>query len=292
MRFRLAVTTTLLAAAFLSGCISRERPIPKSQVVLRADTMTKSVLLDKLRSNSVAITTLTISKSTLKPSQMKSNEAIVDYADVSGRIAVDRPGHLRLDIEKLITVAEMVSDGRQYRVSIPPKSKFGVGDVSAPVEGANFPYNLRPSHLLDALFVDGEEYMGKAGIVSLVTEDTESHPDGLHSIYIILFARGDIPLEELTFDRTIGVMAVVRKKRYLADGKIEADIRYADYVTQDDIQFPKKIVIQRPIENYSLEMDIEKMELNKPISSAMFVLDRPDGVIDVDLNTGKDIKPK
>jgi hypothetical protein len=38
-------------------------------------------------------------------------------------------------------------------------------------------------------------------------------------------------------------------------------------------------------------MNIEKLDLNKPVDAAMFILNRPDGVDDVDLNTGKDIKP-
>jgi outer membrane lipoprotein-sorting protein len=58
-----------------------------------------------------------------------------------------------------------------------------------------------------------------------------------------------------------------------------------------NVSFPMKIVIKRPIENYALEMDIEKLELNKTLDASTFKLERPDGVDDVDLNTGKDIKP-
>ena len=293
MRRRYAILFALFFAGVPTGCFTRSRPLPLSEVVLRADTMTKAALLEKLRANSLAIKTLVVSKSTLKASRLTSSETIKDYADVSGRIAVERPGHLRLEIEKVITLAQMVSDEKQYRVSIPPKAKFGVGDITAPVQGADFPYNLRPTHLLDALFVDGEQFMGKPDIDPILFEDTASHPDGLHSYYKVLFVRtGGVPLEELWFDRTVGVMAVVRKRSYLPDGKIEADIEYSDYITVNSIPFPKKIVIQRPIENYTLEMDIEKMELNTPVNPTTFVLNRPAGVVDVDLNTGKDITSK
>jgi hypothetical protein len=52
------------------------------------------------------------------------------------------------------------------------------------------------------------------------------------------------------------------------------------------------ILIKRPIENYALEMNIDKLDLNKTVDPATFKLERPNGVDEVDLNTGKDIKPK
>jgi hypothetical protein len=292
MKLRFTVSVILLGAALLSGCISHTLRLPQDQVLLKADTITKAALLEKLRTDSLAIKTLVVSKSTLKASRMQSNEAIKAYHDVSGRIAVDRPGHLRLEIEKLITLAQMVSDEKQYRVSIPPEGKFGVGDVAAPVKGADFPYNLRPSHILDALFVDGEQYVGKPGIDSYLFVVTEPQPDGLHSYSVIMFGKvGGVTLEQLWFDRTVGVDEVVRKVSYREDGEIEADIRYSNFQMFGNIPFPMKIVIKRPIENYALEMNIEKLDLNKPVDAAMFILNRPDGVDDVDLNTGKDMKP-
>jgi len=295
MRLRSEVSVVLLSVALLSGCISRTERLVPSQVLLKADTIAKSALLEKLRKDSLAVNTLVVSKSTLKASRMVSNEAIKNYHDVNGVIAVDRPGHLRLEIEKVFTLAQMVSDEKQYRVSVPPEGKFGVGDVAAPVRGAEFPYNLRPSHILDALFVDGEQFIGKPDIDSYLLVETESQPDGMHSYSVIFFGKtgaGGVPLEELWFDRTLGVQEVVRKKSYLPDGEIESDIRYSNFQMFGNIAFPMKIVIKRPIENYALEMNIEKLDLNKAVDPAMFTLERPNGVDEVDLNTGKDIKSK
>ena len=294
MRVRSEVSVVLLSVALLSGCISRHKPLPQDQVLLKADTIAKSALLERLQKDSLAVKTLVVSKSTLTASRMVSNDTIKTYHDVNGLIAVDRPGHLRLEIEKVITLAQMVSDEKQYRVSVPPEGKFGVGDVAAPVQGADFPYNLRPSHILDALFVDGEQFIGKPGIDSYLLVVTEPQPDGLHSYSVVFFGKAGaaVPVEELWFDRTLTVEQVVRKKSYLPDGEIESDIRYSKYQMFGNIAFPMKIVIKRPIENYTLEMNIEKLELNKTVDPATFKLDRPNGVDEVDLNTGKDIKPK
>jgi hypothetical protein len=294
MRIRLVVSAILVGGALLSGCISHTVHLLPEQVLLQADTIAKSALLEKLRTDSRAIQTLVVSKSTLKASRMLSNETIKNYHDVSGRIVVDRPGRIRLEIEKLTTLAQMVSDEKQYRVYVPIEGKFGVGDVAAPVRGAEFPYNLRPNHILDALFVDGEQFIGKPGIDTYLIVVTDSQPDGVHSYSVVFFGKAgsQVPLEELWFDRTIGIDQVVRKKSYLPDGEIEADIRYSNYEKVGNVSFPMKIVIKRPVENYALEMNIEKVELNKAVDPAYFKLDRPNGVDDVDLNTGKDLKPK
>jgi hypothetical protein len=291
MKFRLEVSAVLLIA-LLTGCIRHTDHLPQDQVLLKADTIAKSALLEKLRKDSLAVSTLIVQKSTLRASRLLSNESIETYTNVSGKIKVDRPAHIRLDIDKLATLAQMVSDEKQYRVYVPYEGKFGTGDVAAPARGAAFPYNLRPSHILDALFVDGEQFIGKPGIDTYLIVVTESQPDGVHSYSVVFFGRKDsqVPLEELWFDRTVGVDEVVRKKSYLPDGEIESDIRYSNYQMFGTIRFPMKIVIKRPIENYSLEMNIQQLELNKPVDPATFILNRPDGVDDVDLNTGKDPK--
>jgi hypothetical protein len=291
MKFRSEVSAVLLIA-LLTGCIRRTNPLPQDQVLLKADTIAKSALLEKLRKNSLAVSTLNVQKSTLRATRLLSNESIETYTNVSGKIKVDRPAHIRLDIDKLVTLAQMVSDEKQYRVYVPYEGKFGIGDVAAPERGAAFPYNLRPSHILDALFVDGEQFIGKPGIDTYLFVTREPEPDGMHSYSIIFFGKAgsQVPLEILWFDRTLGLDEVVRKKSYLPDGEIESDIRYSNYQMFGTIRFPMKIVITRPIENYALEMNIQQLELNKPVDAATFILNRPDGVDDVDLNTGKDLK--
>ena len=112
----------------------------------------------------------------------------------------------------------------------------------------------------------------------------------MHPLFRILFVRADIAIEELTFDRYVG--QVTRKIHYREDGNIEADVRYSNYDKVDSIQFPKLIMINRPIENYTLEMKFEKLSLNKPVQDSQFTLERPEGSDDLDLTTGKVTKTK
>jgi hypothetical protein len=259
-------------------------------VLLKADKMSKPVLLEKLMARSLEIKTLTVTKSTLKASHVLSGDAIKDFIGVGGTIVVDRPSHIYLEVEKLgATVVDMSSDGKQYKVSIPhlSPSRYGIGAAVEPAETVEFPYSLRPSHILDALFVDGEQYIGVSGITTALREKKEPQPDGIHSYYVIEFLRGDTPLEDLWVDRTAPGMQVTRKTQYKEDGRIAADIQYSDFGMFDSIPFPRMIVISRPIENYALELKFQDLELNRTVDSAAFDVARPPGAQDFDVNTGK-----
>jgi hypothetical protein len=279
-----------MVASLLAGCISHTRHVAKNQVLLKADKMTKPALLDRLMARSLEIKTLTVTKSSLKASHALSGDAIKDFIGVGGTIVVDRPSHIYLEVEKLgATLVDMSSDGKHYKVSIPhlSPSRYGVGEAVEPVGTVEFPYSLRPSHILDALFVDGEQYIGVSGITTAFKERKEPQADGIHSYYVVEFLRGDTPLEELWVDRTAPGMQVTRKTQYKEDGRIEADIQYSDYGVFDSIPFPRMIVINRPIENYSLELQFQNLELNRTVDSAAFDVPRPPGAQDFDVNTGK-----
>jgi len=297
MRMRSFVSMVLVACALLTGCISRTRTVAKDLRTLKAESMTKTALLDRLKTQSQAISTLKVKNSVLKASRMKSGAEFTDYHNVNGVIAVDRPDHIYVEISEVLTLVEMVSDGKQYRVSIPLRKTFGTGDVAVPpVPDIDFKYNLRPSHILDALFVDGEKYLGDPEIKPYLTQKNDPQSDGLHPCYVVLFAKmnGEV-LEELWFDRTQKTMDVARKIRFKPDGEVEADIRYSAYDTFGSIRFPMSIVISRPIENYALDMKLEKekVEFNTPLGADTFTLTQPeDGVDILDLNTGKVVKKK
>jgi len=293
MRIRIVLFLILTTSSLLTGCISHTRQLKRNQILLKADTMKKPALLEKLQANSLAIRTLKVSKSSLKASHILSGEAIKEFVGAGGIIVVDRPGNIFLEIEKYgATVVDMAADNKQYKVSIPhlKSGRYGVGDIGEPPETVEFPYSLRPSHILDALFVDGERYMGVSGISTVLKETTESQSDGVHSYYLIEFAKGELPLEDLWVDRTVTGMQVTRKIKYKEDGRVEADIHYSDFGTFGSISFPKTVVINRRIENYSLELKFEKLELNSAVDPAAFDLPRPPGAVDFDVNTGKVIE--
>jgi hypothetical protein len=55
------------------------------------------------------------------------------------------------------------------------------------------------------------------------------------------------------------------------------DARYQDYKDFSGISFPTTVAIERPRENYALQLNILKLELNLPLTDDQFTLDQPAG---------------
>ena len=288
MNARIVPITALSVVLCLTGCISRTKRLTPDQVLLPAESLSKPALLEKIKAESVMVKTLKITNSTLKLTQQVAADRLKEFGkgilgNIGGVIFVERPDKLRLrvDLSGAIVGADLVSDDRQFRISVPHLNEFGISSITAPVGDVSFPCNLRPSHILDALFVDGEKYINVPGIRSILTEQTE----GIRSYYLIDFVMDDIKIQQLWYDRTD--KQVVRKIQYKEDGRKEAEVRYSDYTTVNSITFPKLIQINRPIEHYSLEMKISEMVFNEPIPPDKFQLDRPPSANDLDMKTCK-----
>jgi len=292
VNIRIVLIAAISVVLSLTGCITRTKRLTPDQVLLAAENLSKPALLDKLIASSAALKTLKVN-SYLKVTQQISSDQLKEFGkgplSITGDIAVERPNKLRLQVGLggAVTGAEIESDDRQFRIYIPHKlNAFGIGSIAAPVGDVSFPCSLRPNHILDALFVDGEKYFNKPDeFVTSVVANTE----GVRSFYLVhIFKHDGTPIQELWYDRTD--KHVVRKKQYTEDGRIEADVRYSNYSTVGSISFPKVIDINRPIEKYSLEMKINDMYFNETIPESAFVLDRPPNANELDMTTCKTVK--
>jgi hypothetical protein len=172
----------------------------------------------------------------------------------------------------------MVSVGRQYRVSIPVKNQFAVGDVDQPINSKSPIASLRPQHLLDGLFVDITPYLDKPEVKFSFSEQI----DGQRSYYVFTFidasaqGREVRTLEKLWIDRN-NDLEVARKQIFRPDGRIETDVQYSNFHTEGNMHFPEIVVIQRPIEDYTLKMTFQKATLNDKLPDNAFDLERPEG---------------
>ncbi|HLH30396.1 MAG TPA: hypothetical protein VKY31_04285, partial [Terriglobia bacterium] len=169
----------LFLFAFLliqAGCIKRTRVIPKDQRLLPAKSASKEDLFRTLEEQSRAIHTLkgTI---TLDASGGGSQSGVLtEYRQTSGYLFVERPQNIRIKVLAPLvysTVADMVSNGREYRLSIPVNNQWFEADVDTRIESKSPIANLRPQHFLAGLFVDITAYAGKPQVKYLFNEQTE-----------------------------------------------------------------------------------------------------------------------
>ena len=268
----------ILLLVVQASCISRKRVLSQDERLLPAKTANREQLLHQLEQRSTAVQTLqgTIFLD-LSGGGAKSG-VLTEYHQTTAYVVVDRPQQIRFKVVVpivLSTIADMVSDGEQVRVSIPLKNQFVVGGANEPLVTKSALANLRPQHLLDGLFVDIRPYAKNPQVKSLLEESVQ----GRRSYYVFSFI--DISgsyaelLEKLWIDRTD--LQISRKQLFGKDGRVETEVEYSNYQTDGESSFPHTIVIQRPVEEYTLKMAFQKATLNQKLPENAFNLERPDG---------------
>jgi len=268
----------ILLLLFPASCISRKRVLPEEQRLLPAKTATRGELVQDLEAKSNSIQTLQGTVSLDLSGGGAKSGVLTEYHQTTGYVVVDRPKQIRFKVVApivLSTIVDMVSDGRQYRVSIPVKNQFLVGEVNAPANSKTALANLRPQHLLDGLFIDVRPYLNKAQVKSVLEEAVQ----GRRSYYVFSFINiggSEAQLmEKLWIDRTD--MQVSRKQVFAKEGRLETDVEYLDYQSEGAESFPQTVVIQRPLEEYTVKMTFLKAAFNQKLADDTFNLERPDG---------------
>jgi len=268
----------LLLPLLQASCIKKTTVVPQAQRLLPAKSATRPELLQALQHQSGQISTFKATVG-IEFSRGGAKSGVLDeYRETKGYVFVDRPSHIRVQVQLpivLTTVAIMVSDGQQYRLSIPIKNQFAIEDVTAPISEKSSLSNLRPQVFLDGLFVDVMPYITKATVKALFEEAIV----GIHSYYVFSFfdLAGSEPqlLEKIWIDRTN--LEVSRKQIFGREGRLETDVDYQDYHQEDGIPYPKTILIHRPIEDFSVKLALQQTTMNEKLDAKIFELPQPEG---------------
>ncbi|HML16704.1 MAG TPA: hypothetical protein VK419_06745 [Bryobacteraceae bacterium] len=201
--------------------------------------------------------------------------AITDYATVRGDILFLRPDLIRVaGLDPVIhssTIFDMVSNGADFRVSVPSKDRFIEGDNNAPPSSQNKLENLRPVAFLNSLIIVAPDPEN-----TLIENDT----DESKAVYILLVVRheGGVPqlVRNLYFDRY--TLEIDREKTFDASGEMLSQTRYADWKKYNGRSYPSLIQILRPREGYEVTLTVIDMDINSPkVTPDKFVLPQPPG---------------
>jgi len=198
---------------------------------------------------------------------------IETYHEVRGFILAQKPAQIRVIGQAPVVaknIFDMVSDGETFRIFIPSKNKFVVGPAEFERLSGKPIENLRPQHLLDALF-----WPELPEDTHPLFEEWEAPPE---RYYILTLLRGSKTPEiarKVWFDR--GDLSVARVVIYGAGGRLVSDIRYADWQPQGSARYPRHIWLRRPHEDYQLELRISTLALNEEIPADRFRLEQPAG---------------
>jgi hypothetical protein len=193
-------------------------------------------------------------------------------------------------------IFDMVSDGSTFSIYIPSKNRFIVGPSNLERRAEKPIENLRPQHLVDALF--WPVITDRAPVLF------EEASEGPSRFYILTIVRSGAPqsatgpsdaanaapnpqgsserpalnweiARKIWFDRAD--LHVTRIENFGTGGRVASDVAYANWQTTAAVSYPWQINVTRPSDDYQLQITIKKLTVNETIAPDRFSLPQPPG---------------
>jgi hypothetical protein len=270
-----------------TGCLLRTRPVEDQYSKAPLQEATQQGLIDTINRQAEAIETLKATVDIDSSAGGMKKGHVTDYKEIRGYVLAKKPGALHMiGLMPFVrtTAFDMVSDGQEFKLWIPPKNKFVIGQNQVTTPNAAQPMeNIRPQNIYEALLIrhiepapaeiavleNGYETLHDAKGHRILQEDYEltvikqQGPNNYILSRKIIFGRVDLKPH--------------RQFIYSDDGKVATDAHYADYKDYSGFSFPSRIEIYRPQEEYDITLNILKLDINSPLRDDQFVLEQPAG---------------
>ena len=268
----------------LNGCLFRSRPVSVRMSTAPLQSATCDELIERINSQASDIRTLKATVSIATSVGGSRRGKVTDYPEIRGYILASKPSLLRMiGLFPVLQnrVFDMVSSGHEFRLWIPARNQFIVGNDQR-VSSSEPLGNLRPQFIYDALLlqpINQDEVtvleQGNQTVVDPETRRPVLRPDYTlniirradHGWYLsrkTVFDRADLqPHEQIIYDH---------------DGYVATDAHYEQFNRFNGVSFPTRIEIWRPQEEYSITLTIIQLTVNQMLSDDQFTLNQPPGV--------------
>ncbi len=283
-RFLALAVAGVVGLTGLTGCFSSVHQVAQVQTVGSYKTATAQELEAGLTERDAAVKTLNASVLITASTGGGTEGKVKTYTSFRGYIFVRKPRDLRVIMQLPVIrskALDMVSDGKTFTLVIPPKSQAIVGTNEVTKPSKNGLENLRPAVFLDSLLVAGlapDEYVA-------LTESTHvlepahgrkaeiDEPDYDLSVYRV--SRDRLLQQERIVHISRVTLLPYQQDIFDAQGQIVTQATYSNYAPAGTGQFPRLINISRPLDEYSLKVEITKLVLNEQFPNDQFELRIP-----------------
>jgi hypothetical protein len=275
-----------LAVLPTTGCLFRTRPVEERYSKAPLLESSQQGLVNTLNQQAEKIRSLQATVDIDSSSGGIKKGHVTDYKEIRGYVLARKPAMLHMiGLMPIVRTKafDMVSNGEEFKLWIPPKNRFVVGRNAVDTVNENQPMeSIRPQNIYDALLIrpiDPESELAVLESSYEILHDNKGHPI-LQEDYelVVIRKRGEkdaILSRKIVFSRTD--LQPTRQYIYDEQGKLATDARYAEYKDYDGITFPSRIEIYRPQEEYDIKMNVLKLEMNKALKDDQFVLEQPPG---------------
>ncbi len=282
---RSAVVLLLLATFPLGGCLFRTHHVDQPINLGALKTATKGELIAYINSQASKIQSMqaTVDIATAVGGAKKGK--VTEYQEIRGYVLARKPAMLRMiGLLPILrnTAFDMVSDGQEFKVSIPPKNRFVIGRNDLVTPNPQQPLeNLRPQIIYDALLLheidpQNETAVFENDIETITGDKGRKFEVPNYVIDVIRKNDGDSWLSrKIVFSRKD--LLPERQLIYDQSGTLVTDAHYSDYKDYDAVLFPSRIEIRRPEEEYDITLNMVKLQINKPLDNTKFALEPQPG---------------
>lgn len=284
-RLILILAGTLLLTS--PACLFRSHTVQSRLSNKPLMTASSADLIERVNASSAKIRTMnaTVDIATSIGGQKKGK--VTDYTDIRGYILAEKPAMLRM-IGLLPVVRnrafDMVSNGHDFKLWIPPKNRFITGNNEISTPSTNPMENLRPQVIYDALLLREIDPQNE---VAVLEGGTQQVPDPRNTKQTLEQANYKLDVirkdpngewylsRKIYFDRAD--LTPYRQVIFDRRGNIATDATYTEFQDFDSVSFPGRIEIKRPQEEYTIGLHIVTMKLNTAFKPDQFTLEQPAG---------------
>jgi len=272
----------------LTGCFSTTRRVLKTEAPTVYQTATVEQVEQQVSQRDVAVKTLKAQVQITAATGGSKEGKLKEYTSFTGYIFVQKPADLRVILQLPLigsSALDMVSDGQTFTLKRASSHgniwMQGTNKVTTPSK--NGLENLRPSVFLDSLLVPGVptgEYVTMTESSRVLHEDVHHKTETIEPDY-------NLTVLHTTSGNILQVQRVIRINRvtmlpyqqdiYDDKGEVVTQATYENYQTYAGQQFPAEITIRRPLDEYSLKIDVMKLTLNAAFEADQFELMIPAG---------------
>ncbi len=284
---RIKALILMVALLPLSGCVfSSSRNVQTRLSTNKLENATLEQLAEKINDSASKLQTMNATVTIDASAGGEKKGKVTDYRQINGNVLIRKPEMMRM-IGRVPVVGnhlfDMVSNGKNFELSIPPQNKFIIGSNEMGKPSAQPLENLRPQHILDALLLKPiDTANGEIAVLEQSTEmvkDAKTHKDAIQQDYVVVVIskdeRGAYLSRRIVFSRE----DLMPHEQYLYNhtGQIVTYAHYEKFQNFDGTMFPSIVDIQRPVEEYAITLNILKLRVNEPLRDDQFQLAQPAG---------------
>jgi hypothetical protein len=278
----------LAVLPWLSGCLYHTHKVERTTLAGPAMDASVAQLVNEVNDRYGAIHSLTATVDFQATTGGARQGKQTDITPFHGYILLRKPSMLR--VLALLPVVrthafDLASDGKTFKLVIPPRSRAIVGSIKVTKPSANALENLRPDIFLDSMLVKSIEPERLVYLTSTsetrrqgkklvetpeydlhIGEEDPQATDGL-KVHVLK------PTRVIRFSRL--TLLPIGQDIYADDGGVETHVEYGPYKQFGTAHMPSSIVIQRPREAYQITISVQKVVVNQPLGDEQFALKIP-----------------